>query len=194
MSLEHAILGFLNYGPFSGYDLKKAFDQSVRQFWWADQSQIYRALSKLAEKNWAEVETVEQETRPDRKVYHITPPGRAELMSWLSNPLPQEESRSANLVQVFFAGQLDDQHAIEIFRAGAAQLRAILEAFDRAPDSFFAQAYQAFPTSEKITDRERFFWMLTLECGYAYNHSMLQWMEGVIHRIENQDYTNELDL
>ena len=33
MSLEYAILGFLNYRPLSGYDLKKVFDNSVRHFW-----------------------------------------------------------------------------------------------------------------------------------------------------------------
>jgi DNA-binding PadR family transcriptional regulator len=31
MSLEYAILGFLNYRTYSGYDLKKIFDASVRQ-------------------------------------------------------------------------------------------------------------------------------------------------------------------
>ncbi|MGD0004493.1 MAG: PadR family transcriptional regulator, partial [Anaerolineaceae bacterium] len=40
MSLDYAILGFLSYKPFSGYDLKKVFDNSVRHFWYADQSQI----------------------------------------------------------------------------------------------------------------------------------------------------------
>ena len=33
MSLKHAILGFLSLQPMTGYDLKKAFDQSVRHFW-----------------------------------------------------------------------------------------------------------------------------------------------------------------
>jgi len=28
MSLEHAILGFLNYHAYTGYDLKKIFDTS----------------------------------------------------------------------------------------------------------------------------------------------------------------------
>ena len=67
MSLEHAILGFLNYRAFSGYDLKKAFDTSVNHFWPADQSQIYRTLARLAERGWAEMEIVPQEDRPDRK-------------------------------------------------------------------------------------------------------------------------------
>ena len=68
MSLRHAILGFLNYKPFSGYDLKKVFDTSVQHFWPADQSQIYRTLSRLADAGLVEVQVVEQQQRPDRKV------------------------------------------------------------------------------------------------------------------------------
>jgi len=49
MSLEYAILGFLNYHPYTGYDLKKIFDNSVQHFWVADQSQIYRTLIHLTE-------------------------------------------------------------------------------------------------------------------------------------------------
>ena len=72
MSLEHAILGFLHYAPSSGYDLKKAFDTSVRHFWPADQSQIYRTLARMTEREWVKVEVISQEDRPSRKVYHIT--------------------------------------------------------------------------------------------------------------------------
>jgi PadR family transcriptional regulator, regulatory protein AphA len=88
MSLEHAILGFLNYHLYSGYDLKKIFDNSIRHFWPADQSQIYRTLSRLEENGLAEMERVPQEDRPDRKVYHITEAGRAALREWLSNCCP----------------------------------------------------------------------------------------------------------
>ena len=79
MSLEHAILGFLNYRPLTGYSLKKIFDTSVQHFWPADQSQIYRTLSRLEEDGWAKMEVVEQENRPNRKVYHITDSGQEEL-------------------------------------------------------------------------------------------------------------------
>ena len=76
MSLEHAILGFLNSRPMTGYELKKIFDTSVRHFWPADQSQIYRTLSRLSERGWAEMEIIKQSERPDRKVYRLTPRGR----------------------------------------------------------------------------------------------------------------------
>ena len=95
MSLEFSILGFLHYHPYSGYDLKKAFDTSVRHFWSADQSQIYRTLGRLTEQGLVEMEVVEQTERPDRKVYHITQAGREALSRWLRSTMPPQETRSA---------------------------------------------------------------------------------------------------
>ena len=109
MSLEFAILGFLNYKPLSGYDLKKLFDVSVRHFWYADQSQIYRTLTRLTSQGLVEVEVVEQTARPDRKVYYITSSGKQQLHRWLLQPPPMQQPHSAPLVQIFFSGQLSDE-------------------------------------------------------------------------------------
>ncbi len=46
MSLGFGILGFLNYGPMSGYDLVKAFESSLQFFWHAQSSHIYLELKK----------------------------------------------------------------------------------------------------------------------------------------------------
>src|SRR5512142_2217155 len=99
MSLEFAILGFLNYHPYTGYDLKKIFDSSVRHFWPADQSQIYRTLANLTDQGFVKMQKIAQEERPDRKVYHITAAGRQELLQWLSGPPPIGSPRSASLIQ-----------------------------------------------------------------------------------------------
>jgi DNA-binding PadR family transcriptional regulator len=182
MSLEHAILGFINYGPKTGYDLKKVFDLSVRHFWPADQSQIYRTLARLAERGWAEVETVPQEGRPARKVYHITKDGREALRHWLTTSLPHEEVRSASLIQIFFAGQLSDEEILTMFRREAIRVRKVLEHYDQVP-----QETQAI-MDEVGVPRETFFWMLTLECGIRGAKAHLAWVESVIQRLENQDH------
>ncbi len=179
MSLEYAILGFLNYHPYTGYDLKKIFDTSIRHFWPADQSQIYRTLSRLTENGWAEMEKIPQEDRPDRKVYHITDAGRAELMQWLSGPPPMGEPRSAPLIQIFFAGQLSDEALIAKFEGFAAIMRAILAQYDQIPG-------QLGPYQDEITSpREHFFWLLTLENGIANMRSNLEWAESIVERIKN---------
>ena len=178
MSLEYAILGFLNYHPYTGYDLKKNFDTSIRHFWPADQSQIYRTLVRLTEQGFAEMEKVTQDDRPDRKVYHITDAGRAELLKWLSGPAPLGEPRSAPLIQIFFAGQLSDEQILAKFEGFAALMRAILAQYDEVPA-------QLAPFQQEIeSPREQYFWMLTLDNGIRSMRAALEWAEVVIAQIK----------
>ncbi len=179
MSLDYAILGFLNYHPYSGYDLKKIFDSSIRHFWPADQSQIYRTLARLTQQGMAEMEKIPQKDRPDRKVYHITPAGRNSLRDWISGPPPLDEPRSAPLIQTFFSGQLSDQEILAKFEGYVAIMQAILDQYDQVPD-------QITPYQNEITSpREHFFWLLTLENGIANMRANLQWAQSVVDRIKN---------
>jgi DNA-binding PadR family transcriptional regulator len=179
MSLDYAILGFLNYSAMSGYDLKKVFDVSVQHFWPADQSQIYRTLGRLEGKQWVKVETVRQKVRPDRKVYHITDVGRKELRRWLIAALPPAEFRDPAQIQVFFAGQLKDREILEMFERMASKLREELAQYEKIP---IASA----PFRDVGMPRENFFWMLTLESGMSAARAQLRWVESVIRRIRNR--------
>jgi PadR family transcriptional regulator, regulatory protein AphA len=178
MSLEYAILGFLNYHPYTGYDLKKIFDTSIRHFWPADQSQIYRTLARLTEQGYAEMEKVPQDDRPDRKIYSITSAGRAELMKWLAGPPPQVDTRTAPLIQVFFAGQLSDQEILAKFEGYAEILRAVLAQYEQIP-------FQILPYQQEISSpREHFFWLLTLDSGIRSMRASLAWAENVIKQLK----------
>jgi len=179
MSLDFAILGFLNYHPYSGYDLKKIFDTSVQHFWPADQSQIYRTLNRLTKQSFASMEKVTQEDRPDRKVYHISETGRAELLKWLAGPPPLDEPRSAPLIQVFFSGQLPDEEILAKFEGYAAIMRAMLAQYEQVPA-------QIGPYQKEITSpREHFFWLLTLDNGIRMMRANLEWVENIITQIKN---------
>ena len=61
MSLAHGVLGFLNYGSMSGYDLAKAFSSSVQFFWNAQNSQIYLVLNKLEKQGFAQTQSADTE-------------------------------------------------------------------------------------------------------------------------------------
>jgi PadR family transcriptional regulator, regulatory protein AphA len=178
MSLEYAILGFLKYHPYTGYDLKKIFDTSIRHFWQADQSQIYRTLSHLTDQGFVEMERIPQEDRPDRKLYHITDAGRAAFIEWLSGPPSINEPRSAPLVQVFFAGELSDELVLAKFEGFAAIMRGILAQYDQLPAMI--GPYQ----HEIQSPREHFFWMLTLDNGIRNMRANLEWAESIIERIK----------
>jgi DNA-binding PadR family transcriptional regulator len=177
MSLDFAILGFLNYHPYTGYDLKKIFHGSIRHFWPADQSQIYRTLARLTEQGYVEVEKIPQAERPDRKVYHITDAGRAELHKWLSGAPPMVESRSAPLIQVFFAGHLSDEEVLAKFEGFAALMRATLEQYAQIPARI--EPYR----QEIASPREHYFWILTLDNGIRTMRASLEWAENVIEQI-----------
>ncbi|PKO11896.1 MAG: PadR family transcriptional regulator [Chloroflexi bacterium HGW-Chloroflexi-10] len=181
MSLEHAILGLLNYEPMTGYELKKLIDLSISHFWPAVQSQIYKTLSRMETDEWLTVETIPQESRPPRKVYTITPKGRTELFDWLEKPIPPAETRVAWLVQIFFAGQMEDSKIIYLLRhlLGIQQQR--LNAFTNIPK-------ENRETMQNDAVRDRFFWMLTVDYGVAQTISQIQWLEKVIRAVENHDY------
>jgi len=186
MTLEYAILGFLNYQPLTGYDLKKVFDRSVSHFWHADQSQIYRTLTRLTDDGSVQMEVVEQSDRPDRKVFSITPAGRDRLLNWLTQPFPQEASRSIPLVQMFFSGQVSDDLMVAKLTATLNGMKQQMAVFGMIPD----QVREFTPMASD--DRELFYWFLTLEFGKLNLQMTIDWMESVRDRINRHDYSTDI--
>lgn len=182
MSLKHAILGFLSYVPFSGYDLKKAFDHSVQHFWPANQSQIYRTLAELEEGGLVTKEVIEREERLDMKIYNITEAGRAELHQWLATPLPEHSDREPFLIQVYFSGQLNDAETLHLFRQKLRETEERLVVYE--------SVYEMIQnTPQRINDpRAIFLSVLTLEAGYVNNQSVAAWLRSAIERIETKNY------
>lgn len=178
MSLEHAIMGFLSYRPMSGYDLKKRFDESVRNFWPATQSQIYRTLKTMARDGWVWMEVDAQEDRPDRKVYHLSETGMAELLHWLRTPLPPGGGRSAWLIQVFFAHHLTNEEIVALFERYAATLQGKL-AYLRGE----VQAHIPKRFAELGSERLARLWQLTLDNGYDHLECELRWAERAIAQL-----------
>jgi len=117
VSLKHATLGLLTYGPASGYDLLQSFRESLANVWPATQSQLYGELGKLAD---AGLVTVAAEGPRGRKEYAITAEGRAELRHWLGEVPPAPNRRSEVLLRVFFLGMLTPQEAEDYLRGRAA--------------------------------------------------------------------------
>lgn len=188
MTLDYAILGFLNYQPLTGYDLKKVFDRSIQHFWHADQSQIYRTLNRLTEDGAVRMEIFEQTDRPDRKVYSITPAGRERLLDWLKQPFPQEDSRSKPLVQMFFSGQISDERMLEKLTESLTGMKRQMAMFDMIPDQV-----RDF-TSMAKDDRELFYWFLTLELGKRSLQTNIEWLESVVDRIKRQDFSTDINM
>src|SRR2546426_8647603 len=127
MSLKHALLGFINYGPMTGYELKKFFDTSVAHFWNAELSQIYPTLKAMESEGLVEMRVDVQEDRPNRKEYSITDAGRSELLGWLARPAEPEQVREPILVKVFFAAALQKAEIVSVLRSEVQRLQQYLD-------------------------------------------------------------------
>ena len=77
--LESLVLAAVAGGPKHGYDVAKAIRSAGEGALKVGDGQLYPILHRLEAREWIEAKWVEQEGRPDRKVYAITSNGTKEL-------------------------------------------------------------------------------------------------------------------
>jgi PadR family transcriptional regulator AphA len=179
MPLEHAILGFLDYQPMTGYDLKKFMGQSVAHFWSATQSHIYKALEKLEQAGFAESHIVPQEGKPNRKEYRITKAGRAELRRWLAAPLPPAPVREAWMIQLFFGHPLSNEQIAGLLKTRKETLGRVLDELHIAQAGLKGRKTDGPPGIQ----RKIALWQLTLDYGVNYYQSELAWLDKTLGRV-----------
>lgn len=179
MTLQHLILGLLNYGPMSGYDLNKTFQASVQHFWDTDQSLIYRALYKMTDTGWVEYVQQVQEHLPNKKLYRLTEAGYAELHRWLAVPQPTLSFHEVWLGQLFFGAQLSSAELRTLLEARIASLRETLNVYEnQVPENVSAFA-EAFNAAEDMR-----YWLLTLDYGIFRLRGDLQWAERALRQLD----------
>jgi DNA-binding PadR family transcriptional regulator len=114
MSLPFLLLGMLRQ-PATGYDLKKAFDGSLRHFWSAELSQIYPALQRLEEEGKLTSRRSPSDAGPARRVYRRTARGTRALHDWLREEPVPAAVRLPYLGQLCFLGEIEDGAATGAF-------------------------------------------------------------------------------
>ncbi|MCZ7662351.1 MAG: PadR family transcriptional regulator [Thermoleophilia bacterium] len=107
LSVKHALLGLLARGPQHGYELKAALDGELVPLSPLNFGQIYTTLERLERDGLVVHQVVAQEERPDKKVFSLTPQGRAELEYWLSSPSSLSlDLRNETFLKFMLAGLL----------------------------------------------------------------------------------------
>jgi len=124
MDVKTLCLGLLSFQPASGYDLKKEFESLFKHFFPAGYGSIYPALADLAAAGHVECEEIEQQGKPDRKVYAITPTGQRVFSHALANMHPKHKLRSEFLAMMYFAELMDTDRLTELLDNRLAELRA----------------------------------------------------------------------
>jgi len=112
---EWALLGLLTQKPMHGYELHRYFTapSALGQVWYLGLSQMYKLLKELEGQGYLEVTVEEQENYPDRKVYHITPSGRAAFLQWMEKPISNTRLIRVEFLAKLFLAQLLGPEMIE---------------------------------------------------------------------------------
>lgn len=143
------ILGMLQLGARTGYEIKQAVEVSTRFFWGASYGQIYPELRRLTESGLlASADAPRGGVR--RTEYHLTEEGERVLREWLtSDDAGIFEMRDELLLRFFFADVLSSEDAREVVRRMRERSEWIAERFRElepgARDGFTEDGGERFP-------------------------------------------------
>lgn len=177
--LKHGILGLLNYGDMTGYEIKDVFEHSLNFFWTAQTSQIYRELQTIEKKGWAKSTLIEQTGKPDKKVFRITDDGKNELMHWLIFEDLGFTMRTPLLMKVFFMGELSAEESIRFFETFKNDMKNYLAGLQVA-DQYIDNFSVLIPEKEKSV-----YWEMTLDFGKRSMHMYMEWAESCITKLKS---------
>jgi PadR family transcriptional regulator, regulatory protein AphA len=172
---SYAVLGLLTFGPMSGYELLKLAEQSIAHFWSPARSHVYTELRRLARLGLATEQLVQQEQRPNKRVYAITEEGRRVLELWLTEgPYEPDQVRSSFTVRMFF-GNLVARSSI------VAHVEELRRNAERTLEELRA-------TETKIKDDESlFFPYLTLKSGLAHCEAEIRWADEALEALRERE-------
>jgi DNA-binding PadR family transcriptional regulator len=121
-------LGVVSRRPASGYQIRKEFDEGgFRYFFDAGFGSIYPALKQLKADGLITVTEADEGNRPDKKVYAITPAGRAALVRALSQMPAEDKLRSEFMFVMAFAHLLPPDYLDRVVEERLAAFRRVLE-------------------------------------------------------------------
>lgn len=183
MSLQNALLGLLSYRSMTGYDLKKLFDASISNFWYASLSQIYRELGVLEDKGFLTSTIEQQNDRPDKKIYSITETGRTAFKDWMKN-FPEKiskEKRDEFTLRVFFGSNLSkEEMAVEFKR------------FRKEKEDQINEVKNLYLLSDKMGSMtesfqaEKLYWKFVLRRAQMTLETMIVWANECLEELESK--------
>lgn len=174
--LDHIALGLLMTEPKHGYALYEDFVEMFGPVWQAGRSKFYATLAALHEQaGYLGAELEPQESRPPRKVYHLTEAGRHAFARWLSEPVPHpRDVRVVIPVKLRFFEALDLSGAERLLDAQIAICEARLGIEARRP-------------VEAETAGEDFFYELLYEFRRRQLLGMIDWLRYCKQRFARLD-------
>jgi DNA-binding PadR family transcriptional regulator len=153
-----AVLALLDqFGPSTSYDIKRAIEHSIENFWNVPHTTAYEEPARLAAAGYLSAR--EEPGGRRRRVYSLTASGLAALREWAREPAAPPQLRDEMVLKIF-AGADPDSFAPERIAWHEAKL-AELEGY-----------LAAVPDEERLQASRN-----TLLAGVAYHRAMLELMQ-----------------
>ncbi len=171
MALRHAVLAALLDGEYSGYQLAKAFDVGVANFWHALPQQLYAELARLEKEGFITGRQVVQETRPNKRLFRVTDAGVTELERFAAATSKPSFIRDDLLVKVQAADRVGAGPVIEQLEERAAIAEGKIELFGKLLRKMRGDAEE----DEFLRHGERIGPYLTCLRGLAFEEDNRRW-------------------
>lgn len=173
---DYVILGMLSLGNSgSGYEIRKAIEQSVGSFWGESYGQIYPSLRRLTAAGLVEKKSSAAKPKMRRQEYAITASGRACFRDWLRLPFQNDPPRNEFLLKLFFGGEAAPRVPIEHIREVQRRNRQMLD---------MLRGIEATVPNGAWQDPHRRYWLLTLNLGLALTRTALDWCDSALTELE----------
>ncbi|GAA1584924.1 PadR family transcriptional regulator [Kribbella sancticallisti] len=182
MALRQAVLAALLEGEASGYQLAKRFDVSVSNFWSATPQQLYRELDRLEQDGMIEGRVVEQQGRPNKRVFTLTTAGRDHLHAFTAQPSKPTAIRDDLLVKIQAFDSTDQDAIRKQLLIRLEQARQKLTLYDKLRDDLLAG--QAEDTYLRTADRIGPY--LTLIGGRMFEQQNIAWCTTVLELLDQR--------
>ncbi len=170
--LEHLILGMLTIKPMTGYEIKKAMQNSTAFFSNVSDGSLYPALNRCEASGLVVARELVENGR-FKKIYEITHEGNEVFSLWLKAPLKPFIFKYEMLIRLFFAHNLAPDELREIISQHIEQLQELnssLQAIEKKQ-------------AKKVDN----FQLTTLHFGQDFYQFLINWYE----KLEQDLYPDE---
>lgn len=182
MTLRHAVLAALLEGDASGYQLAKRFDVSVSNFWTATPQQLYRELERLEQAGLLSGHIVEQQRRPNKRVFTLTAAGQEELRAFTAKPARPTAMRDDLLVKLQAMDVGDPAAVQQAISTRLHRSRAKLALYEELR----ADLLDGREEEDFLREAERIGPYLTLMAGRIYEQENIRWATTVLDILEQR--------
>ena len=175
--MEFVILGLLALQAMTVYEINKALERGVSLFYSASFGSINAAIGRMLEKGWVSGEEKVESGR-NKRVFHLTPAGRAAFQDWLASDIEAEKVKDPALTRLYFMGFASAQERIRVLEGHLEKLRRTLDALQ-----LIHQQSAEIETPPGLEDARRF-QRFTLDYGRAFYAFNIAWYQNLLETLK----------